>query len=124
VADPFRPPATPYGPGNRGLEYDTVPSEVVRAAGAGVVLFAGAVGTALHVVILHGDGIRTSYSRLAVIDVRRGQRVVSGQAVGRAGARFHFGARAGTAYVDPALLFDSQSVPVAAYLVADDETGP
>ena len=72
VTDPFRPPLTPYGPGNRGIEYATVPGTLVRAAADGLVVFAGPVAGALHVTVLHGDGIRTSYSFLAVIRVRRG----------------------------------------------------
>src|SRR2546426_469687 len=32
VTDPFRPPLTPYGPGNRGIEYATVPGASVHAA--------------------------------------------------------------------------------------------
>ena len=35
IADPFRPPAGPYGAGNRGLEYATSPGDVVRASAAG-----------------------------------------------------------------------------------------
>ena len=27
VTDPFRPPLTPYGPGNRGIDYATVPGD-------------------------------------------------------------------------------------------------
>ena len=43
VSDPFRPPDGTYGAGNRGIEYDTRPGEVVRAAATGTVSFAGAV---------------------------------------------------------------------------------
>ncbi len=35
IADPFRPPAGPYGGGNRGLDYDTTAGDVVRASAAG-----------------------------------------------------------------------------------------
>ena len=104
VVDTFRPPVTPYGPGNRGIDYATRPGTTVRAAAPGVVAFAGAVGGGLHVVILHGDGIRTSSSFLRTVEVRRGQRVGAGQAVGTAGPTLHFGARAGGAYVDPLVL--------------------
>lgn len=105
VVDPFRRPATPYGPGNRGLDYATERGETVTAAADGEVVFAGTVGTGRHVVVLHGDGIRTSYSFLAGIDVRRGDTVRQGDPVGTAGGTgLHFGARAGDRYVDPALL--------------------
>jgi peptidase M23-like protein/putative serine esterase DUF676 len=107
VVDPFRPPAGPYGPGNRGLEYDTEPGDTVTASGRGTVVFAGAVGGTLHVTVLHADGVRTSYSFLARIDVVRGQRVDHGDPLGAAGDRLHFGARIGDAYFDPARLFES-----------------
>ena len=35
VVDEFRAPATPYGPGNRGLDYATTPGTVIGAIGAG-----------------------------------------------------------------------------------------
>jgi hypothetical protein len=105
VVDPFRPPAGPYGPGNRGLEYDTEPGQPVRASADGTVVFAGAVGGTRHVTVLHADGVRTSYSFLARVDVVRGQRVAQGDPVGTAGDRLHLGARIGDAYFDPAVLF-------------------
>lgn len=105
VGDPFRPPAGPWGPGNRGLEYDTDPGTAVVASAGGTVTFAGAVAGSLHVTILHADGVRTSYSFLADVAVVRGQRVVQGDRVGVAGDRLHFGARVGDDYFDPATLF-------------------
>jgi hypothetical protein len=105
VVDPFRAPATPYGPGNRGLTYDTHAGDLVRAAGDGTVVFAGRVGTSLHVTVLHADGVRTSYSFLRRIDVAKGRVVRRGDPVGTAGDSFHLGARRGDAYFDPASLF-------------------
>lgn len=105
IADPFRPPAGPYGAGNRGLEYATSPDAPVRASAAGRVVFAGQVGGALHVTILHAGEVRTSYSFLATVDVVAGAEVVQGDRLGSAGARLHFGARVGDAYFDPASLF-------------------
>jgi len=125
VLDPFRPPAAPYGPGNRGLEYDTVAGTEVRAAADGVVAFAGLVAGARHVTLLHPDGLRTSYSFLDRIDVVVGQRVDQGQTLGTTAGRLHLGARAGDAYLDPASLFASR--PVRVHLVPFDEppgTGP
>jgi hypothetical protein len=104
VTDPFRPPATPYGSGNRGIDYATARGRVVRAAAAGEVVFAGPVGNSLHVVVLHDDGLRTSYSFLRTITVARGNHVVSGAGVGTSNTSLHFGARAGEAYIDPAVL--------------------
>ncbi|MCY3560642.1 MAG: M23 family metallopeptidase [bacterium] len=104
VVDPFRPPAHPGAPGNRGLEYATRAGSDVRAAAAGVVSFAGRVADGLHVTVAHADGVRTSYSFLASVAVDATQRVEAGQVVGTSGGSFHFGARIGKAYVDPAVL--------------------
>lgn len=123
VTDRFRPPATAYGRGNRGLEYATRPGEVVRAAAPGVVAFAGLVGAALHVSVVHADGLRTTYSFLASVRVRRGDRVGAGDPIGTAGDRVHLGAKVGDAYLDPALLFgnDPPNPPRRARLVRDEE---
>lgn len=107
VADAFRPPSTPYGPGNRGLEYDVAPGSEVRAAGEGQVVFAGAVGGTFHVTVRHPDGLRTSYSYLAVVQVHAGMQVRRGDVIGRSGDRLHFGVRdPDDTYLDPALLFE------------------
>ena len=123
VADAFRPPSSAYGPGNRGLDYATTPGSEISAAADGEVVFAGQVGGTLHVVVLHGDGIRTSYSFLSSIRVQRGDKVRQGQVLGSTGGQpFHFGARAGDAYVDPALLFGNG--PPGVHLVPDSERRP
>ncbi len=105
TVDPFRPPATRYGPGNRGLEMATEAGQTVVAAREGRVTFAGPVAGQLYVTVLHPDGVRTSYSYLASVTVTRGQTVAAGQAIGTTGSRLHVGARIGTVYVDPAILF-------------------
>src|SRR5437016_1006844 len=69
IVDQFRPPQTRYGPGNRGVDYGVEPGDDVRAAADGVVVFAGRIGPSFHVVVLHDDGIRTSYSFLADVTV-------------------------------------------------------
>lgn len=105
VVDSFRPPEHPYGPGNRGWEYDTEPGAEVTAAGAGIVSFAGQVGGPLHVTVAHGGGLRTTYSFLQSVDVVAGSTVTAGTRVGTAGDSLHFGARLGDRYIDPAMLF-------------------
>src|SRR5439155_12501516 len=84
-------------------------------------VFAGQVGGTLHVVVLHADGLRTSYSFLADIAVHRGDRVGAGQVVGTAGGPVHFGARAGDAYLDPASLFGG---PPVVHLVPEHARRP
>lgn len=122
VADPFRPPATRYGPGNRGLAYELAPGTPVRATADGTVVFAGSVGASLHVTVLHEDGLRTSYSFLTDVGVRRGDRVARGDVVGAAGPGFHLGARDGDSYLDPESLFGERVVDVR--LVPHDEPLP
>ena len=121
VIDPFRAPPAPWAAGNRGLEYRTEPGTRVRAAADGDVVFAGAVAGALHVVVLHGDGIRTSYSFLQTVLVHRGDTVEQGDAVGTSGTHLHVGARIGDTYIDPAELFARPTRP-RVRLVRDDET--
>lgn len=112
VIDPFRPPPHPYGPGNRGLTYAVAPLTPVRAVGDGEVVFAGAVGGALHVTIRHGDGLRTSYSYLAALAVGAGTRVATGAVIGWSTEVLHLGLRTpdGT-YLDPALLWSGRWEP-------------
>lgn len=122
IVDPFRPADPNWTRGNRGLEYATTPGTLVAAAAAGEVVFAGPVADGLHVVVLHDDGLRTSYSFLALVAVRRGDRVAQGQTVGTTQDRFHFGVRAGEAYLDPAKLFGGG--PPQVYLVPDELRKP
>jgi VCBS repeat-containing protein len=121
ISDPFRPPPTPYGAGNRGLEYATVPGTPVRASGDGTVVFAGSVAGALHVTLSHADGLRTSYSFLASVEVTIGQRLRQGDRVGTTGARLHFGVRSGDTYLDPELLFAGGHVIVELLPTHPDE---
>lgn len=105
IVDRFRPPNSAYGPGNRGLEYRTVPGQVVRASADGVVAFSGSIGSEQYVSIQHDAELRTTYSYLASRSVVRGQRVRQGEKIGTTGSRFHFGARRNGVYIDPETLF-------------------
>ena len=115
ITDPFRAPMSPYGPGNRGIEFATIPGQTIVTAADGVVTFAGQVGGRLFVTVAHLDGVRTSYSYLVVMAVSRGESVRRGEPVGVAGSVFHVGARIGDAYIDPAVLFGG--APKNAHLV-------
>ena len=106
VADPFRPPENPYGPGNRGIEYDTEPGDVVRAAAGGTVEFAGAVA---------GHPPRDRQPRRRAVQLRTrtcnasacapATGVARGAVIGIAGERLHFGVRLDGAYTDPGRTF-------------------
>lgn len=122
VVDPFRPPERAYGPGNRGLTYELAPHTAVRSSADGTVSFAGTVAGTLHVTVAHADGLRSSYSFLSAISVRRGERVDAGDVVGYAGSGFHFGVRDGDTYLDPAALFGEAEV--RARLIPHDPLPP
>jgi murein DD-endopeptidase MepM/ murein hydrolase activator NlpD len=102
----------------------------VRAVEAGTVVFAGLVGTTRHVVVRDAQGRRVSYSFLASIRVRTGERVRQGEAIGTTGGKgphhgggvLHIGLRIGDAYVDPMQLFgDPAGGPIRVHLV---QNGP
>ena len=114
------PSVRPPSDGGRVTGASTTPPNragQVAASADGEVVFAGQVGGKQHVVVLHADGVRTSYSFLRSASVRRGDRVRQGQQVGTSDGSLHFGARIGEAYVDPTLLFGDGLPEV--YLVPD-----
>ena len=104
VVEPFRQPACPYCAGHRGVTYDTVPGETVRAVAAGVVEYAGSVAGTRYVVVRHADGRRATYGRLITLSVAVRQRIGVGEAIGAAGDTLHLGIRRGDDYLDPAPL--------------------
>jgi murein DD-endopeptidase MepM/ murein hydrolase activator NlpD len=121
IVDPFRPPAHPFGPGNRGIDYATAPMTSVKATADGEVIFAGSVAGTLHVTIRHPDGLRTSYSFLASVLVAVGQTVKGGDVVGLSLDTLHLGVRDPTGtYLDPLSLF---SQPGRARLVPGGDDG-
>ena len=110
VIDPFRPPTTPYGPGNRGVELATTPGTPVGAAAPGTVTFAGPVAGARYVTLQHADRVRTTYGPLAGIEVVAGQAVAGGDRLGTSGPSLLWTARLGEAYLDPAVLLAASGV--------------
>jgi murein DD-endopeptidase MepM/ murein hydrolase activator NlpD len=109
VARGFAPPAEPWLPGHRGVDLRGRAGELVRAAGAGVVHFAGRIAGVGVVSVLHPDGLLTTYEPVRPL-VHPGQRVRLGQPLGRLtavgshcapAACLHWGLRRGTAYLDP-----------------------
>jgi murein DD-endopeptidase MepM/ murein hydrolase activator NlpD len=112
VLRPFTAPATPYGPGHRGVDLGGTPGEPVFAAAGGVVVFAGELAGRGVVSIDHAGGLRTTYEPLAPA-VGAGERVVAGAVIGQlrpghsgcaAAACLHWGVRRGAEYLDPLAL--------------------
>jgi hypothetical protein len=129
VVRPFQAPAFAYGPGHRGIDVAAAPGTPVRAAGDGVVSFAGSVAGSLHVVVAHDGDLRTTYAFLAGANVRTGERVARGQIVGVVGGAgpehdpgaLHFGLRLGDRYLDPQRLFGACDLTQLVRLVPVDE---
>lgn len=109
VVDPYRPPACPWCPGNRGIDYGTAVGIPVRSVHAGVVTFAGSVATVNYVVVAIPDGRRLTYGGLTDISVGVGDRVSVGQVLGTTGAVLHFGVRRGSGYEDPSVVLQGRS---------------
>jgi murein DD-endopeptidase MepM/ murein hydrolase activator NlpD len=111
VVRSFAPPLTEYGPGHLGADLRAPGSGWVRAAGDGVVTFAGRVAGRGVVVLRHRDGMRTEYEPVVPFvvrgaDVQRGQPIarVEGRHPGCSVACLHWGARRADTYVDPLAL--------------------
>jgi murein DD-endopeptidase MepM/ murein hydrolase activator NlpD len=107
IGDGFGPRGDGFHP---GLDYPAPSGTTVRAAGRGVVVFAGwdTGGYGNLVTIEHPRGVRSMYAHLSRIFVRRGQSVVAGSTVGAVGTtglstgpHLHFELRLGTAAIDP-----------------------
>jgi murein DD-endopeptidase MepM/ murein hydrolase activator NlpD len=105
----FDPPPERWLPGHRGVDLAGPPGAAVRAAGAGVVRFAGQVGGREVVSVDHAGGLRTTYQPVTPL-VAAGQPVAAGDPVGvlQAGhdgcparACLHWGLLRGEQYLDP-----------------------
>lgn len=118
VLRPFQPPPTPYAAGHRGVDLGAPIGTPVRAAGAGVVSFAGPLAGRGVVTVTHG-ALRTTYEPVAAV-VRRGQPVTLGEQIGWLAAPtghcgigvpcLHWGLLRGATYLDPLLLLGAAPV--------------
>ena len=89
---------------------------IVRAAHT--LAAAAWVGGSLFISIDHEDGVRTTYSWLSGLSVRKGDQVAREQSIGFTGqghpgsstTHLHFGARVGSTYIDPMLLLERGAV--------------
>ncbi|GAA1833667.1 M23 family metallopeptidase [Actinomadura chokoriensis] len=103
----YSPPASPWGPGHRGVDLAGRPGQAVYAAGPGRVFFADRLAGRGVVAIDHG-ALRTTYLPVRP-SVHVGGRVASGTRIGvLEGGRLHcrvtclhWGLRRGALYLDP-----------------------
>jgi murein DD-endopeptidase MepM/ murein hydrolase activator NlpD len=113
VVKGYEPPERPFGPRHLGLDFAAAPGSPVRAAGDGIVAFAGQVGGARSVAVEHPGARRTTYAYLRRVLVRPGAGVRRGDILGVSGAAgpghrpdvVHFGYRVAGEPHDPAPLF-------------------
>ncbi|MEU3455069.1 M23 family metallopeptidase [Micromonospora sp. NPDC006766] len=129
----FDPPPQPWLPGHRGVDLAADPGVEVRAAGAGMILFAGPVAGRPVVTVGHADGLRTTYEPVRP-GLPVGAQVATGTPIGDllaghlgcpAEACLHWGLRRGEEYLDPLALLGLGAVrllPVDA--PAADVAGP
>jgi murein DD-endopeptidase MepM/ murein hydrolase activator NlpD len=109
VVRPFQEPASPFGPGHRGVDLAATAGTPVFAAGTGTVVFAGPVAGRGVVSIDHLGGLRTTYEPVSPT-VAAGDRVTKGEQIGTlelghsgctVTACLHWGVRRGSDYLDP-----------------------
>ncbi|CAL9358957.1 hypothetical protein SUDANB95_00625 [Actinosynnema sp. ALI-1.44] len=122
VLRPFHTPATPYGPGHRGVDLAAPAGTPVLAAADGTVTFAGQVADRQVVTLSHAGGIRTTYEPVTPT-VAIGRTVTRGSPIatlapGHEGCPttcLHWGAhrttaKAGRTYLDPLRLLSATRV--------------
>jgi hypothetical protein len=112
VADPFRAPACPWCPGNRGVEYASGPGDEVRSVTAGRVTFDGLVAGRRHLTLAVGPvgaSLRVTIGGLDPTAERRvaGQAVRRDEPLGTAVGPVHLGVRRRGVYLDPAAFVDA-----------------
>lgn len=92
-----------------GIDLASTANAPVEAANHGTVVYTGYLGIYGNVIVLdHGLGLLSLYAHLNSIDVKQGQQVKKGEAIGRTGTsglaggdHLHFGIIAGGQFVNP-----------------------
>lgn len=118
VSRGFAPPSVQWGAGHRGVDLTGTAGEIVRAAGAGAVSFAGTIAGRGVVTVIHQGGLRSTYEPV-IATVAVGTLVATGTPIGtleagHAGcpvaACLHWGLRRGEVYLDPLSLLHRRSI--------------
>jgi len=133
VVRQFEAPAGPYAAGHRGVDLGALVGQQVRAAGPGVVTFAGMVAGRGVVSVQHEGGRRTTYEPVAAV-VHAGEPVTAGAVLGTVtaapghclpGTCLHWGLRLddGT-YLDPLSLVGRVSAARVRLLPVWTDRGP
>ncbi|MFB9512186.1 murein hydrolase activator EnvC family protein [Streptomyces purpureus] len=110
----WQPPATPYGPGHRGIDLAAPPGTPVHAAAPGHISYAGPVaGRGVLTITLTGTGeppLRTSYEPVTPL-VTQGDTVTAGQIIATTTTSphcpdscLHWGLRRADTYLNPLTL--------------------
>ncbi|MEN9979547.1 MAG: peptidoglycan DD-metalloendopeptidase family protein [candidate division WOR-3 bacterium] len=87
---------------NSGIDISCAKGSPVRAVWEGTVSYADVfMGQGLMVILEHGGGYYTVYSRLSEIRVKPGARIKKGEVLGFSGEVLHFEFRIGGKAVDP-----------------------
>ncbi|WP_051247743.1 M23 family metallopeptidase [Inquilinus limosus] len=98
------------GKPNQGINISAPAGTPIKAAGSGVVAYAGNElrGYGNLVLIQHGDGLVTAYAHAASLSVKKGDQVTAGQTIGTVGQtgavdqpQLHFEVRKNSQPVDP-----------------------
>jgi murein DD-endopeptidase MepM/ murein hydrolase activator NlpD len=118
----FDAPAPDWNRGHRGVDLAGRPEQLVYAAGAGTVVYAGALAGRPVISLAHPGGLHTSYEPVQAT-VQAGQQVAAGTVIGAllaghpgcpVAACLHWGAMWGPAaradYVDPLGLLASTPI--------------
>lgn len=114
----FSPPLRRWSAGHRGVDLLAAAGSTIRAAGAGIVSFAGVVADRGVVVVRHRDGTRTTYEPVRA-QVRVGGQVQAGAPLGllestgghcAPAACLHWGRLRGSVYLDPLALVGQQAL--------------
>lgn len=87
---------------NQGVDIACRAASPVLAVGSGTVSFADQFrGYGLTVIVEHGSGFFSVYSRVREIRTNTGKRIASGDTLGFSGDTLHFELRVGGKPVDP-----------------------